>query len=261
MKNAIKILLVEDDQETCCVYRKLLECSEKMHLVCTTDSEQKAYDFVTQQEVDAIILDLEIQEGDGLSFMYRLKEYYSGVSVKPLVMVVTNNASHVTWAMAKENGADYVIPKLHVEYSPVAVLSKLEKAYIYYRKGMTDENAKKIRQSSALMRGHIEDYLESIGVKGTYNEKKYVVESVLLAMKWNGSEFAQLSKEVYPTVARKFHVSRFSVEKYIRLLLKRNWDTLDEEFKQKLCPHASKRRRRRATNTEFIGNIAKYLKG
>lgn len=259
MKNAIKILLVEDDIQTCSAYQQVLANNTRLQLVHATASEQDAYEYVLHQEVDAIILDLELQEGDGLTFMFRLQEYYHKDGAKPMIVVVTNNASQITWALARDHGADYVIPKLHADYSPIAVLSKLEKAYAYYARGMTAASVKKIRQSSASMRRYVESYLDNIGVKGTKNEMEIIVDSVLAAMNWDGTDFAQLSKEVYPIVARKYHVSRYSIEKYIRMTLKRSWKTMDENLKNQLCPN-SVNRKRKMTNTEFIANVAKYLK-
>ncbi len=257
----VRVLLVEDDEQTCTAYRQILEHHRRLQLVHTTGSEQDAFDYATNQEVDAMILDLALQTGDGLTLIFRLQEYYREKEKKPLIMVVTNNASQVTWAMAKEYGADYVIPKVHMDYSPLAVLSKLEKAYLYSAKGIQDMNVKKVRQPKAYIRRHIEAYLNNIGLKMTDREKLIIVESVLKAMDWKGSDFAQLSKEVYPIVARKSHVSRYSLEKYIRTALRRSWNRIDETAKQQLCPYAARDPKRKMTNTEFIVNVAKYLKG
>ena len=260
MKGMIRILLVEDDAQTCIAYRQMLKKSNRLQLVHMTDSEEDAFNYATRQEVDAMILDLALQAGDGLSLMFRLQEYYKENEKKPMILVVTNNASQVTWAMAKAHGADYVIPKLHADYSPLAVLSKLEKAYKYYKRGEPDLNPKKIRQSKYYMRRHVEAYLDNIGMEITLREKSVIVESVLEAMDWNGSDFAQLSKEVYPIVARRTHVSRYSLEKYIRLALRRNWNRIDKTAKQLLCPYAVRDQKRKMTNAEFIASIVRYLK-
>ena len=108
----IRILLVEDERHVCDIYQQTLMNCDRMELACVTGSEQEAIDFVKQETVDVIILDLELLEGDGLSFIFHLEERTRKGKNKPLVIVVTNNSSVITWETAKECGADYVIPKM-----------------------------------------------------------------------------------------------------------------------------------------------------
>lgn len=260
----IRILLVEDERHVCDIYQQTLINCDRMELVCVTGSEQEAIDFVDRETVDVIILDLELLEGDGLSFIFHLEEQTRKGESKPLVIVVTNNSSVITWETAKACGADYVIPKMTREYSPIAVLSKIEKVYPFYNKNIKQSVSDKpiygLGESSEYAREHIRQYIENMGFIAPKQGVKYMVEAIGQTMEWKGPGDLHLSNDVYPVIARKYHVTEASVEKEIRFTIRRGWSGIDEEKREKYYPYKVKNGRKRPTNTELILNLAELLK-
>ena len=92
MTEVIKLMLVEDDIEICDSYRQALKDNQKMMLCYETDSEQEALGYVKSHNADVIILDLELREGDGISFLEELK---TEGRPKPFVVVITNTISNI----------------------------------------------------------------------------------------------------------------------------------------------------------------------
>lgn len=260
----IQILLVEDERRVCDIYRKTLTNCDRMELAYVTGSEREALDFVDREKVDAIILDLELWEGDGLSFIFQLDERTRKGKNKPLVVVVTNNSSVITWETARECGADYVIPKMTWEYSPIAVLSKIEKVYPFYKKNVRKRVSGKqcfgLGEPSGDERAHIRKYIENMGFIAPKQGVDFIVEAIWQTMKWKGSGVLHLSNDVYPVIAQKYNVTGASVEKEIRSVICQGWSEIDDEKRQKYYPYAVKDGRSRPTNAELIENLAELLK-
>lgn len=260
----IQILLVEDERHVCDIYRQTLTNCNRMELVCATGSEREALDFMDRQNVDVIILDLELWEGDGLSFIFQLDERTRKGKSKPLVVVVTNNSSVITWETARECGADYVIPKMTWEYSPVAVLSKIEKVYPFYNKKtkqrVSDKQFFGLGESLGDEKEHIRQYIENMGFIAPKQGVEYMVEAIWRIMEWRGPGVLHLSNDVYPAIAQKYNVTGASVEKEIRSVIGHGWPAIDEEKRKIYYPYQEKDDDSRPTNTELIERLAELLK-
>ena len=81
-------------------------------------------------DVDVVILDLELKEGDGLSFLEEVKTLEKD---KPFIFVVTNTVSEITLNMVRENGSDYIYQKTNQSYTPGKILSIIDKVFVYKR--------------------------------------------------------------------------------------------------------------------------------
>lgn len=130
MMDFIKIMLIEDEAEVRHSFHEALTHHRMMKIVYETDSETCALDYLELHETDAIILDVELAEGDGVSFLDELEE--RGLD-KPFIVVVTNTSSNVILSYMRQHGADYVYQKTNRSYSADKILSILEKVYPYQR--------------------------------------------------------------------------------------------------------------------------------
>lgn len=94
--------------------------------------------------------------------------------------------------------------------------------------------------------------LLEVGIPERGNSFDYVEEAVLL---WYRDSMRYLSKEIYPTIAKKFgvHATISQTERTIRLAITRAWENRDEIW-EVYFPNSQK-----PTNTEFISRMAKML--
>ena len=74
MSDLIKVLMLEDDEAVCEAYRREIEKKQEMELVYATGCEGAALNYLRTNPVDVVILDLELKEGDGLSFLIKAKQ-------------------------------------------------------------------------------------------------------------------------------------------------------------------------------------------
>lgn len=109
--NALTVLIVEDDVAACQAYRKYADRLDDLTLIGTTDDADRALELIRDHLPQAIILDLELQNGSGsgLDVLHGIKGMKAGA--KPFVLVATVNAGDVMQKRARRLGADYIISK------------------------------------------------------------------------------------------------------------------------------------------------------
>ena len=108
MVHLVRTMLVEDEPEVCEGFRTAFRRYQALSLVYVTDSELQALDYMETHEVDVLILDIELREGDGMSLLYEIEA--RGLE-KPFIIVVTNTQSRVTLSFMRTHGADYIYQK------------------------------------------------------------------------------------------------------------------------------------------------------
>ena len=69
MASCIKVMIVEDELKIRESFREVFAQHPSMRLVYETDSELRALDYLEVYDVDVMILDIELKEGDGLSLL------------------------------------------------------------------------------------------------------------------------------------------------------------------------------------------------
>lgn len=261
MTDFIKIMMAEDDPEVCEEYRLALMRRPNMGLVYHTGSEQQALDYLEKHEIDVLILDIELEEGDGISLLDGISERKIK---KPFIVVVTNTGSHATLGYMREHGADYVYYKLNIAYTPVRILSIIERVYPYNKYSVPLEIHPLVqrfnqKQKEALMRKYVENELEEIGFKRKRVGFDYMVEAIMIIMKYKKDDPIHITNDIYPVIAAEKNTSKESVERGIRGAIEAVWTASDIRLLQRHYPFPYDEEQGRPTNLSFLKNMAKRL--
>lgn len=261
MTDFIKIMLVEDEAGVRDSFRQALQHYPAMNLVYETDSESCALDYLEIHETDAVILDIELAEGDGLSFLDALET--RGLE-KPFIVVVTNTGSNVILSYMRQHGADYVYQKTNLSYSAEKILSILEKVYPYQRmldNRKNDHLVERFNQEKAdeITRSYVEGELERMGFKRKKVGFAYIADVIIILMKDKTGRL-RITSEIYPMVAEARRTTKGSVERGVRTSIESVFSTSKIYEIQQYYPYPYDQERGRPTCTEFLRNMAKRLK-
>lgn len=99
----------------------------------------------------------------------------------------------------------------------------------------------------------VERILRSCKITTKYKGYFYLPEAVQIA-ETHADEPVQVTKDIYPQIARKYHTSVCCVERNIRTVVERCWDN-NKEFVQSILGYADVRC---PSNMEFIDAVAHY---
>lgn len=257
----IRILMVEDEKYVVDQYRSLAETQPGIRIVYDTGSERNALNYLSQHKIDVMILDLELEEGDGVSLLAGIKERKLE---KPFTVVVTNTVSNVTLSYLRTHGADYVYQKMNASYSPIRVLSVIQKIYPYRRYAkpykehplVMEFNRKK---AEVVMRNNLERELEMMGIKRKMVGFAFLVEAIMLYATSPEQDELHITNDVYPEVARIMNTTSMSVERSIRCAIESAFTRANIIRLHRYYPFPYDDEKGRPTNTQFILNMAKRI--
>ena len=261
MAELTKIMLVEDDPIVCDSFRAAARHLPDLSITYATGREQQAMAYLEAHKIDVVILDIELAEGDGISF---LDEFARMQIDRPFVAVITNNASVITLNYMREHGADYIYQKRNSSYSPSKVLSILRKVCPYRKemKGRGDLSRDGYfgrERDEDIRRRYVEDELKKMGFKEKQIGFTYIVDAVLILMDYSGIP-PRVTSEIYPLIAKEHNTSKEGVERSIRNAIEAAFRNMNPAQLNYYYPYQYDKKMGRPTNSDFLINFAKLIR-
>ena len=181
-KTPMRVLLIEDDINECKIYKNLINNREDIELVAVTNSSNQAIEDYKCYKPDSIILDLELNdgEGSGFDFIEKIKNQVHGKL--PKIVVTTNVHSDVVYDFCHKNNIDFVFYKKQKNYSQENILNTLLllKDYDNSTKIVNVEENDKSLENSILFK--INKELDLIGVGTHLNGRKYLCDAIYFVL-------------------------------------------------------------------------------
>ena len=247
MTNKLNVLIVEDDEND----RKALVAevnanTDKLFLAGVSTSSDDAFAFIRNQKPDAVILDLELQEGsgDGMDLLDKLRS--TVFCPKPYIVVNTNSASKVTRSSAKKMGADYEFAKWQKGYSPKMVIEHLLRVMPEIL-GYGEEPAVPLneQQLENKMREFVQAEFNNLGVSVKNKGYNYLVEAVILAANDKNQNWGKI-------IGKKFGASEDSVTHAMQYAINNTWKNADINNLQKYYTAPLRKDKDAPTVYEFV---------
>lgn len=174
----MKVLLVEDDEIECAIYKEIIKNKEDIKLVDSTNSSKEAIKYVKNYKPDAVILDLELTngEGSGFEFIEDLKKLK--LNKKPKIVVTTNIYSDSVYNFLHKNKVDFIFYKNQVNYSHNNVLNILLLLNEYEEPNKLEKIELDNNSENEKLSNLINNELDLIGVASHLKGRKYLFDSI-----------------------------------------------------------------------------------
>ena len=247
----IKILLIEDDIEKRLEFKSQLPFYPAYEICGETGSEKEGLLLINN--ADIVILDLELKEGNGISFAEKMRKL---PILQPFVIVTTNICSEsIHQYLRNELKIDFIYQKTNIGYSANRIFDIIEKVYKYHQYAKPQKISEK-EQIKKLI------YLElhNMGFPSNYIGTEYLAYALLYLAEHKG-EPLQVTKSLYPTVAQNYNTESVNVEKSIRTVIEKVWSTANLLTLSRYYPFEVKNINGRPSNSEFLTNMATKMFG
>ena len=109
MSKLLRVFVVEDSPSVLDSMLVFLHIPGQVEIVGLADTEEEAVVAILAGSLDAIIVDLNLREGNGLAVIEKVRR--AGLTPMPQIIVFTNHASPEVKQRALQLGADYVLDK------------------------------------------------------------------------------------------------------------------------------------------------------
>lgn len=250
-------IVVDDENYIRKQYQTEVADFSDLYLIDTTANAEEAVKLVRDYTPDAVILDIELNDGSGsgISFLEDLKNL--SPDTKPLILVVTNITSSLIHERIHELGGDFIITKNKPDYSVAGVLSTLSSlistsAITHNRQ---TEASKAIAQAEYATRRKdmIVKELDLLGFKPSLKGTQYLRDAIELNLDTRVNN-------VNEVLAKKYAVTADSVDKAMRHAINTTWQTA--QVKTLLAHYTAyvDPKRGTPTATEFIFHYVDKIK-
>ena len=227
MNKILSILIVEDDQAAC---KRITDCVdeyEDMKVVGTTNNAKHAIEYIRDNMPEVVILDLELHmgSGSGLDVLEGLKDIFQ--TIKPYILVTTNNSSAVTYETARRMGADFIMSKHQEDYSEKKVVDfirMMQPAIMsdHALSRLDNTIPEPLEQINKRITRRIMAELEHVGISQKAVGYQYLIDAITLLI--DGPKH-----NVCSIIGEKYGKTESSVERAMQNAICRAWRSADIE--------------------------------
>ena len=243
-----KIMLVDDNEVIIDLYERAIENISGIEVAAIANNGEQAIEILENnvEGIDLIILDIVMPKKDGIDVLKFMKEN----NINKKIIVVTSCNSELTIRSVTELGANYYMLK------PVDVDTLTEKI-----KELTKETKVNLgfNIDDKNLQVNVTHILHELGVPSHIKGYHYLREGIKQI--YNNPELiGGITKELYPSIAKKFASTDTRVERSIRHAIEVSWNRGNWDLMQELFGYSVDIDKAKPTNSEFIVTIADKLR-
>ena len=268
MKEKITVLMADDNPDFTSTLVSCLEKEEDMEVIGVAKDGKEAFDMIVNTEPDVVLLDVIMPYLDGLGVLEKVSAI--NMTKKPIFIMLSAVGQVKITKQAINLGAEYYIVKpFDIEvlikrirdikyYKPISSSSQgsfssreIRVPYIE----ISEENKKDQDSLEAL----VTNIIHELGVPAHIKGYQYLREAIMMVIK-NIDIINQITKQLYPEIAKKYKTTPSRVERAIRHAIEVAWSRGEEQAVERIFGYTISASKGKPTNSEFIAMIADKLR-
>ena len=263
MSEKIKILVSDDNQDFAKTLVSYLSKDEDLEIVGTARDGQEAYDKILETKPDIALLDIIMPHLDGLGVIEKLNSM--DLPKQPKIIVLSAVGQDKITQTAINLGADYYIVK---PFDFVIFINRIRELVTNKVVGgepkvRQNQNVQMTRSDYVKNTGNIEteitNIIHEIGVPAHIKGYLYLREAIKMVID-NVELLGAVTKELYPSIAKKYNTTPSRVERAIRHAIEVAWSRGKVDTINQLFGYTVHNTKGKPTNSEFIAMIADKLR-
>ncbi len=272
MKDKISILIADDNPDFARTLTGYIEEDDELEVIAIARDGKEAVEMIVNTQPDIALLDVIMPHLDGIGVLEKINE--ADMKKKPLCIMLSAVGQDKITQRALELGAEYyAIKPIDIqmllrrikeirEYKPsqlknngnnnVTINNREIKAqYIE----LSPEEKKDQKHLEAL----VTNIIHEVGVPAHIKGYQYLREAIMMVVN-NIDIINQITKQLYPDIAVKFHTTPSRVERAIRHAIEVAWTRGQTETVDSIFGYTISAAKGKPTNSEFIAMIADKLR-
>ena len=214
----------------------------------------KVTEKIKEFQPDIVLMDMFMSNIDGVGVIRQIKK--DSNSVQPVFVIISNYDSPMLEREALCAGAAYFVIK---PYRAEDLLERISDLLSYCSGQDIEKSAGSIISIDKEMEITITDILHQIGVPAHIKGYHYLRDSIMMCVR-RPEIINAVTKELYPSVAKKYETTSSRVERAIRHAIEVAWDRGDVDVLNSYFGYTIHNGRGKPTNSEFIAMISDRLR-
>ncbi len=249
MDNKIKLIITDDPAEFSQENLKLFSNFNISVSFCARDGEELC-ERIKSDQPEVVLMDSFMTRLDAIGVMHNIKR--QNVTI-PVFVVFSSFHSPVLEREIMNSGASYFVLKpynVNDLCEIIVSMAKKSKARGYAGQNMFDAFGIEMK---------VTDILHEIGVPAHIKGYHYLRDSIIMSVE-KPEIINAVTKQLYPSVAKKYETTSSRVERAIRHAIEVAWDRGDIDVLNSYFGYTIHNDRGKPTNSEFIAMISDKLR-
>ena len=250
MDRNINLLITENREDFAQESMDLFQKAGITPIFCTKDGEEVLRKIQTEKP-KVVLMDLFMPKLDSIGIMKAVKRTMQ-TQDKPVYVVFSSFDSPALEREVMNQGASYFVIR---PYSLENLLDNI----LGMLKSEKNDGGIKALNSSIGMEVKVTEILHQIGVPAHIKGYHYLRDSIIMSIE-HPEIINAVTKQLYPSVAKKYETTSSRVERAIRHAIEVAWDRGDVDILNSYFGYTIHISRGKPTNSEFIAMIADNLR-
>ncbi len=266
MNEKITVLVADDNSDFTMTLSSYLEKEEQIQIVGIAKDGNEAYEKALELKPDILLLDIIMPHLDGLGVLEKLGE--TNLEKSPLVIILSAVGQDKITQKAISLGAQYYI----VKPFDINVLIKRMKELKNYQptqfkggfitreiKAQYIDIAPDKKKNQENLEALVTNIIHEVGVPAHIKGYQYLREAIMMVIK-DTDVINQITKQLYPEIADKYHTTPSRVERAIRHAIEVAWGRGEQSAVENIFGYTVSAAKGKPTNSEFIAMISDKLR-
>lgn len=249
-EKVVKVLVVDSNE----VFRKtVINCLKDeldVKIVGEVSNGEDALDFVLNNEVDMVVLDVVLPKKDGLWFLEELNDIKGK---KPECIVVSAMNCDSVVKRAVEMGASYFLSK---PFESELLIKRIRQIFERDTREVQSLPVHREYLGEKTLEMKITEVLNNFGISPSIMGFHYIRTAIEMAV-YNTELLVGITKGIYPDIAKKYNTSGSKVERAIRHAIECIWRN---GYSSIYCDTVGIKSSKKPTNSQFISILTEYFR-
>ena len=267
LKEKITILIADDNIDFTRTLSAYLEKMEDIEVVGIAKDGNEAFEIIKGTHPDILLLDVIMPHLDGIGVLEKLNE--TTMTKKPITIMLSAVGQDKITQKAISLGAQYYV----VKPFDIEVLIKRIKELRYYQPS-TNRGSFIVKETKSQyidipqqidkksedgLEALVTNIIHEVGVPAHIKGYQYLREAIMMVV--NDIDIInQITKQLYPDIAKKYHTTPSRVERAIRHAIEVAWGRGEPAVVENIFGYTVSASKGKPTNSEFIAMIADKLR-
>lgn len=259
----ISVLIADDNKEFCSILNDYLLNQKDIVVTGIAKDGREALELIQQKQPDLVVLDIIMPHLDGLGVLEKLNGM--DLDKMPRVIVLSAVGQDKITQQAITLGADYYVVKpFDMDIFTKRIREMFSTQDVETKRRSVSTQVVQ-REAAATSRGPIDleteitSIIHEIGVPAHIKGYMYLREAITMVV--NDMELlSAVTKELYPSIAKKYNTTASRVERAIRHAIEVAWGRGQVDAINKLFGYTVHNEKGKPTNSKFIAIIADKLR-
>ena len=264
MKEKIKILIADDNLDFVSTLVTYFQAQEDMEVIATAKDGMEAYEKIIKEKPSVALIDVIMPHLDGIGV---LEKMISSNFPFPICIMLSAVGQDLVTAKAINLGAKYyilkpfemdvlaqrireIVDKPTACNQPALITKEIKPAYVDISSQASKEEILEIK---------VTNIIHEIGVPAHIKGYQYLRDGIMMVVD-NIEVINQITKQLYPDLAKKYKTTPSRVERAIRHAIEVAWNRGQIETVENIFGYTVNSNKGKPTNSEFIAMIADKLR-